>query len=54
MRDHKCENCNEAFLPRQHGQRFCSKECGIEYFAKERREAVKQYRQRQEEERAAS
>jgi hypothetical protein len=52
----RCPRCGNE-VPAQHYGRpriYCSDACCEEYRAKERREAVKQYRQRQEEERAAS
>ena len=46
----KCAECGEPYVPREAKQRFCSSACRIEWFAKERREAVKRHRERQEEE----
>jgi hypothetical protein len=39
-----CENCGMTFTTRQTGQRFHSRECGLEYFQNEKREAVAWYR----------
>jgi len=39
-----CENCGMHFTARQTGQRFHSRECGLEYFQNEKREAVAFYR----------
>lgn len=44
-----CENCNTAFIARQANQRFCSSVCGIEFYASERRAAVRAFRQQRSE-----
>ncbi|WP_166299576.1 hypothetical protein [Bradyrhizobium sp. 2S1] len=43
-----CEDCGTPFLPRQANQRFCCNVCNVAYFAAERREAVRQLRERQD------
>src|SRR6476469_3851611 len=40
-----CEKCNGPFYPHQAGQRFCCRACSVAWFANERREAVRLYRQ---------
>jgi hypothetical protein len=44
MGERKCDHCQMEFTPRQTGQRFCTRECGLEYFQQEKREAVAFYR----------
>lgn len=41
----KCLHCDEPFVPREAKARFCCAECRIEYYANERREAVKRFRE---------
>lgn len=41
----KCVECGTPFVPREAKQRFCSPACRIDWFAHERREAVKRFRQ---------
>lgn len=45
-----CAECNEPFAPREAKQRFCCQACRIEWFADERREAVKRHREQQQRE----
>jgi uncharacterized Zn ribbon protein len=40
-----CDQCNEPFTPREGKQRFCCRACSDAWFANERREAVKRYRE---------
>lgn len=40
-----CDQCGEPFTPREAKQRFCCRACSDAWFARERREAVKRYRQ---------
>ena len=44
----RCENCGNEFTPYQGRQRFCCRVCSDAWFAQERREAVRQLRERQE------
>jgi hypothetical protein len=48
MRECKCEFCAQPFSPRQAGQRFCSRLCGLEYFQQEKRDAIAWYRRHRE------
>jgi hypothetical protein len=50
----QCDNCGNDFVPREAKQRFCARACAIEWFAKERREAVRRYREQKQEEQRAS
>jgi predicted RNA-binding Zn-ribbon protein involved in translation (DUF1610 family) len=43
-----CHNCNKEFAPREARARFCCRDCGIEFFANERREAVQRLRQQRQ------
>jgi hypothetical protein len=43
-----CDHCDEAFLPREAKQRFCCRACSVAWFANERREAVKRYRENEQ------
>jgi len=40
-----CEQCSKPFPPREAKQRFCCRECSVAWFQNERREAVRRYRQ---------
>jgi uncharacterized OB-fold protein len=46
MLQQKCAECGEPFVPREAKQRFCTQTCRIEWFANERREAIRRYRER--------
>lgn len=41
----RCEQCEESFVPYMGRQRFCCRACSDAWFADERREAVKRYRE---------
>jgi hypothetical protein len=43
----KCAECGGPFIPREVKQRFCTRSCRIEWFANERREAIRRYRERE-------
>jgi hypothetical protein len=45
----QCEQCGEPFVSYVGRQRFCCRACSDAWFQNERREAVKQYRQQQQE-----
>jgi len=47
MSQPKCAECGEPFVPREAKQRFCTPACRIEWFANERREAIRRYRERE-------
>jgi hypothetical protein len=46
---HRCEQCDREYRPRQLGQRFCSKDCGLTYHTAERRKVMQAYREAQDE-----
>jgi hypothetical protein len=48
MREHTCIYCDKPFHPRQFGQRFCSRPCGLEWHQRERRIALAAYREGRE------
>lgn len=54
MPQRTCAECGAPFVPREDKVRFCSPACRIEWFASERREAVRRYREQQQEENRAS
>jgi hypothetical protein len=41
----KCDYCGKLFEPRRITQRFCCRTCSDEWFARERREAVRAWRE---------
>jgi uncharacterized Zn ribbon protein len=49
----QCKHCQEPFIPREDKQRFCCRQCSIEWWQDERRQALEFYRQHREEERPA-
>lgn len=44
MGENKCEQCGEMYVPRQLGQRFCSKQCSDRWWAAERRRGIEALR----------
>jgi hypothetical protein len=40
----QCELCNREFIPRQADQRFCCRDCSIDWYQEERRQAVAAFR----------
>jgi hypothetical protein len=53
MGERRCDRCSEPYVPREAKQRFCCRACSDAWFAEERREAVKHYRQARETEQHA-
>jgi uncharacterized Zn finger protein (UPF0148 family) len=45
MTEKHCDYCHAPFVARQSDQRFCTPVCRIEWFADERKEAVRLYRE---------
>lgn len=45
MTQKQCEQCSEPFFPREAKQRFCCRDCSIDWFANERRQALEFFRQ---------
>jgi len=48
MSEKKCDQCSEPFVPREAKQRFCCRACSVAWFQNERREAVKRFRETEE------
>jgi hypothetical protein len=46
----RCEQCNKEFFLYVARQRFCCRACSDAWFAEERREAVRQFREQREQE----
>jgi uncharacterized Zn ribbon protein len=44
----KCQQCDADFFPYMGRQRFCCRECSDAWFQNERREAVKRFRETEE------
>jgi hypothetical protein len=50
----QCLTCGCDFIPYSNRQKCCCRECSDAHFATERREAVKRFREQQQEESRAS